>query len=109
MARPLLFYSAWPLEYHNLEAIRKARGFAARGYDTVYVAGIGIRNPRVTTLAKAADRLRRKLTEGRRPPAGEDTGVRTASLVVLPPRQLPPLRRFNDAWVARQLRAAVAP
>lgn len=107
MGRPLLFYSAWPLDYHNLEATRKAKGFAARGYDTVYVAGIGIRNPRVTTLAKAADRVRRKLTDGRPAPDGAQTGLRTASLVVVPPRQLGPLRRLNDAWVARQLRAVI--
>ena len=103
MSRPLLFYSAWPLDYHNLEAARKARGFAAAGYDTVYVTGIGIRNPRPATLAKAVDRVARKLRSA--PEADGD--LRTASLMVAPPRQLAPVRRLNTAWVRRQLAAAI--
>jgi glycosyltransferase involved in cell wall biosynthesis len=105
MGRPLLFYSAWPLDYHNLEAARKARGLAAGGYDTVYVAGIGIRNPRPATLAKAVDRVARKF----RGAANGDAqgGLRTASLVVVPPRQLAPVRKLNAAWLRRQLTAAV--
>jgi len=105
VSRPLLFYSAWPLDYHNLEAARKAHGFAAAGYDTVYVAGIGIRNPRPATLAKAADRVARKLRGAAA--AGSNGGVRTASLVVVPPRQAAPIRRLNAAWVRRQLASAI--
>ena len=104
MRRPLLFYAAWPLDYHNQEAAHKARAFAAAGYDTVYVTGAGIRNPRPASLRKAADRLRRKLVPGRPEPG---TDLRTATLLVAPPRQLPPLRRANAAWAARQMRAAL--
>jgi glycosyltransferase involved in cell wall biosynthesis len=107
MARPLLFYSAWPLDYHNLEAARKARGFAAGGYDTVYVAGIGIRNPRPATLAKAVDRVARKVRRVPDALGDGDGGLRTASLVVVPPRQVGLVRQLNAAWVRRQLVSAV--
>ena len=107
MRRPLLFYADWPLDYHNQEAAHKARAFAAAGYDTVYVTGAGIRNPRPASLRKAADRLRRKLTDEEQESGGRSDGVRTATLLVAPPRQLPPVRRANAAWARRQLRAAL--
>jgi len=105
----LLFYSAWPLGYHNPEAERKARALAAAGYDVVYVAGVGIRNPRPRTLAKAGDRLLRGLR--RRGSAGPapgavGAGLREASVLVVPPRQLAPVRALNAGWMARRLRAA---
>lgn len=105
--RPLIFYSAWPLGYHNPEAERKAEALAAVGYATVYVPGVGIRNPRLSTVPKAFDRLARKLRDR----GAADTvakaanGVRAGSVLVLPPRQLPPLRRLNARWMERQLRA----
>lgn len=102
MGRELLFYSAWPLGYHNVEAEHKVRAFAAAGYEPVYVAGIGLRNPRLRTLAKAADRARRGM--GSRV---ADAPVRTAALMVVPPRQAPGVRAVNRAWVARRLRRAV--
>ena len=107
--RPLLFYSAWPLGYHNVEAERKALAFSEAGYDVVYVAGIGARNPGLASAAKLVDRVARKL----RAPASDSRGraapglLRTAGLAVLPPRQLPTLRRLNASWVERQLRAAL--
>jgi glycosyltransferase involved in cell wall biosynthesis len=107
--RSLLFYSAWPLGYHNREAERKAEAFAAAGYDTVYVAGVGIRNPRASTLGKAADRLVRGLArrDAGGPTAG--SGLREGSLLVVPPRQLAPVRRANARWVRRRLSGLLAP
>lgn len=108
--RPLLFYSAWALGYHNPEAERKALALAADGWDVVYVAGIGIRNPGRENLRKAG-RLLTAGVRGRAPaqrPAREAARrLRTASLLVAPPRQLAPLRRLNARWVERRLRAAI--
>lgn len=104
--RPLLFYSAWPLEYHNLEARRKAERFARAGYDVCYVAGLGTRNPRLSSARKLADRIGRKL-RGTPPAASLPPGLRTGALAVLPPRQLASVRRFNEWWLARQVHQAV--
>jgi len=107
--RPLLFYSAWPLAYHNVEALRKATGLAGKGYDVTYVAGVGTRNPTPSSAAKLADRVVGKVrdratTSTRR---RDDSGLRTASVLVLPPRQVPPVRRFNAMWLERQLRRSI--
>jgi len=58
---PVLFYSAWPLGYHNVEAERKARAIAAAGHEVFYVTGIGTRNPRLRRPRKLIDRVVRKL------------------------------------------------
>lgn len=105
--RPLLFYSAWPLGYHNLEAERKAVRLAEEGYDVVYVTGIGTRNPRISRLSKLVDRVGRKLSSRG---DGSDTsvrGLRTAALAVIPPRQAAPVRGVNERWLERQLRGAI--
>jgi glycosyltransferase involved in cell wall biosynthesis len=111
MGRSLLFYSAWPLGYHNLEAERKARGFAAAGYDTVYVAGVGIRNPRLRTLPKAVDRVARGMV-GRNgaasPPVVADR-LRSGSVLVVPPRQVASVRRANARWIGRRLAEMLGP
>jgi hypothetical protein len=103
---PLFFYSYWPLGYHNLEAERKAIAFARAGYDVVYVAGVGIRNPRAQSAAKLLDRAAAKLRRpGGAPAAAQQQGeVRSASVLVAPPRQLPLVRHANTAWMERQLR-----
>jgi glycosyltransferase involved in cell wall biosynthesis len=109
MAGPgLLFYSAWGLGYHNTEAERKALGLADRGWDVVYVAGVGLRNPRLRTAGKAVGRLRSGLAPAGARTVDEVQGLRTASLIVVPPRQLAVLRRVNAALVARRLRAVIA-
>lgn len=103
--RPLLFYSTWPLGYHNVEAERKALAFARNGYEVVYTAGVGIRNPRLSRVGKVVNHLRRGVPQ----PAGqtEAPDLRSTSLWVAPPRQLPPLRRFNALWLERQLRGVM--
>ena len=108
--RPVLFYSTWGLGFHNQEAERKANALAALGHDVVYVAGVGIRNPRLSrpgkVLAVAASVLRR----GRAAGAGLDRGrgaLRTASVLVVPPRQLGAVRRLNRRLVERSLRQAI--
>ena len=102
----MLFYSAWPLGFHNPEGERKARAFAESGYAVTYVAGLGIRNPRLRSIGKLRDRATRKLARGTRYVGGQ-SGIRTAAIAVLPPRQLGVLRRVNVAWVERQLRNAM--
>lgn len=107
MGRPLLFYSDWPLGYHNQEAERKAVHLAGRGYDVFYVAGVGIRNPRLSSLGKVVDRLGRKAGAGAAAAEPRQDGVRTASFVVAPPRQVPAVRALNARWVERQLRGPI--
>lgn len=106
-ARSVLFYSAWPLGYHNIEAERKAVRLAEEGYDVVYVTGVGTRNPRLTRLAKLADRVARKLAPSVASAPAAVPGLRTAAVAVMPPRQLAVVRRANERWVERQLRRAV--
>lgn len=106
---PLLFYSAWGLGYHNPEAERKALAFARAGYDTVYVAGIGIRNPRLSSGAKLADRVREKLAGSEPAPAGAASSpLRSAGLLVAPPRQVAAVRDVNVRLLERQLRGIFA-
>ena len=107
MGAPLLFYSAWGLGYHNQEAEAKAGALARAGWDVVYVPGIGVRNPRLRTLPKALNLVTERFGRPGRPGAEPPAGVRTASLFVLPPRQLPALRIGNQRWVERQLRVAI--
>ncbi|MFP5319121.1 MAG: hypothetical protein ACLGI2_12630 [Acidimicrobiia bacterium] len=107
---PLIFYSTWPLGYHNVEPERKALGLARAGFDVIYVAGVGVRNPRLSTLPKMADRLVRRVRAGSRvTTADEQPTLSSLSLLVAPPRQVAPVRRLNRAWVERQLRRAVEP
>jgi glycosyltransferase involved in cell wall biosynthesis len=118
MRRPILFYSAWPLGYHNLEAERKARALAQAGYDVTYVAGVGIRNPALSNLPKLFDRAGRALDwrrskpdsdGGGAHPAGQLPGLREGAVIVAPPRQYAAMRRLNSAWLARQMRRQVEP
>lgn len=102
--RPLLFYSAWPLGYHNTEAARKASGLVERGYDVTYVAGVGTRNPSPASLGKLVDRVGAKLRD--RHPAAVG-GIRLSSVLVAPPRQMNPVRTLNARWLERQLRRAM--
>lgn len=104
--RDLLFYGAFPLGYHNPEAERKAMAFQAAGYRVHYTRGVGIRDPRLSRITKvftfARDRIRpRRLDAGHR-----HSGALVAhSLLVMPPRRVPLVRRLNDAWLERQLRS----
>jgi glycosyltransferase involved in cell wall biosynthesis len=106
-AVPVLFYSAWPLGYHNPEAQRKALAFAESGHRVTYVTGVGIRNPRPSSATKIVDRGLRKLRHGGRTRPALHPNLRTAALVVCPPRQVPAVRRLNRRWVRRQLLHAV--
>jgi glycosyltransferase involved in cell wall biosynthesis len=103
----MLFYAAWPLGYHNVEAERKAVGFAEAGFDVVYVAGVGTRNPGLASMAKVRDRARRKAGRRSSSGTGHAPGLREAGVLVAPPRQVSAVRRLNVAWLTRQLRAAV--
>ena len=107
-APAVLFYSAWPRGYHNLEAERKAEALAAAGYPVYYVAGVGIRNPRLSRPGKLADRIARKLgNRASRTAPTNGARLSDAALAVLPPRQLKTMRRLNARWIERQLHKAV--
>jgi glycosyltransferase involved in cell wall biosynthesis len=103
--RPLLFYSYWSLDYYNPEAKLKAEALVDAGYDVVYVAGIGMRNPRPSSFGKLVDRTVRKLARVAPAPQAEArvSSLRTAAVAVAPPRQLGPVRRANEAWMSHQL------
>ena len=104
---PILFYAAWPLGYHNPEAQRKALAFAEAGHNVTYVTGVGVRNPRPASASKVVDRALRRLRHrgGTRPALHPN--LRTAALLVAPPRQVGAVRRLNRRWVRRQLLAAM--
>ena len=109
-ARPLLFYSYWSLDYYNPEAKLKAEALRETGYDVVYVAGIGLRNPRPSSFGKLVDRTLRKLTRvSPEQSEAEVQAMRTAAVAVAPPRQVPMVRRANDRWMLRQLEAIAPP
>ncbi|MGI8574698.1 MAG: glycosyltransferase [Egibacteraceae bacterium] len=108
---PLLFYSAWGLGNHNPEAERKAVALQ-QDWDVTYVHGVGLRNPGLHSAGKAAagvvSRVRGSRFRGLRPNVSAElpapVGVlASASLLVLPPRQLAALRRLNASWLTRQL------
>jgi glycosyltransferase involved in cell wall biosynthesis len=118
MRRPILFYSAWPLGYHNLEAERKARVLAGAGYEVTYVAGVGIRNPTLSNLPKLVDRASRAVGQRRlsrsfdvesASPTAPPSGLHEGAVIVAPPRQYTIIRRLNTAWLVRQLRRQVTP
>jgi glycosyltransferase involved in cell wall biosynthesis len=106
--RPLLFYSQWPLGFFNPEGERKAFALSDVGYDVVYVTSAGIRNPRLSRTRKVIDVGLRKLRHrsGVRRSAAHEQLV-TGSVLVVPPRQVPVVRKFNVAWVRRQLEAMI--
>jgi len=106
----ILFYGGFPIGYHNPEGEIKARAFAANGYHVVYASGVGIRDPRVATLGKAAAVVAARIGRGRL--AGDEGDVDAhageldiASPLVLPPRRA--LRRLNGPWLERQIRPRI--
>lgn len=103
--RPLLFYGDWPLGYVNQEAERKARAFAAAGYDVTYVTGAGIRNPRAARVTKLGRHALRAVRERSAPAPDDDLAA--ASLLVAPPRQRRRVHEANVRWAGRQVRSIV--
>jgi glycosyltransferase involved in cell wall biosynthesis len=107
-ARELLFYGSPPLGFHNIEAERKALAFADAGYDVVVLPGVGIRNPRPSSLRKLAGLVGERVRSRGQPQAApERTNVRTATLAVLPPRQFRAMHDLNERWLERQLRGVI--
>ena len=98
--RELLFYSDFPLGYHNAEAERKMELFAERGYRVTYVEQLGLRNPSPRHLLRVAGRMRRT-----RVPTTAGGPFAVLSPRLLPPRRLPPVDRWNERWLARQMLA----
>jgi UDP-galactopyranose mutase len=106
MSRHILFFSDFPLGYHNREAERKLAGFVERGYGATYVEKLGIRNPGLRHAGAILGRLRRpeRRAQGAAPePLPFD--VRSPRLV--PPRRAPGVGALNRRWLERQLEPAV--
>jgi glycosyltransferase involved in cell wall biosynthesis len=112
--RPLFFYSAWGLGYHNPEAERKAVALREDGWDVLWMTGVGTLNPRLHTLGKAVRAVGAAAAgsvRGRRSgvaAAAGDAAIPEAGLLVVPPRQLRAARRLNAVLVERQLRRLIA-
>jgi glycosyltransferase involved in cell wall biosynthesis len=90
----ILFYSDFPYPFHNTEAEEKMARFAARGWRVVYVAQLGIRNPRPSHVVQA---LRRGKSPAQEPP------FEVVRPKLVPPRRVPGVDAVNRRWLARQL------
>ena len=90
----ILFYSDFPYPFHNTEAEEKMARFAARGWRVVYVAQLGIRNPRPSHVVRA---LRRGKSPAQEPP------FEVVRPKLVPPRRVPGVDAVNRRWLARQL------
>lgn len=110
MRRELLLYSGYPLGYHNVECERKALAFQAAGMRVVYTTGVGLRDPRPSSLRKAAGILAAKVSSESRSKQQSDANVlHETSLVVSPPRAVHPMPIINARWLERQLRQHLHP
>lgn len=101
MKRDILFYSDFPLGFHNREAEEKMARFAARGWRVVYVEQLGIRNPRPRHVLRAL-RAAREL-----PRTARAVPFEVVSPKLLPPRRAPLVDAVNRRWLERQLLAHV--
>lgn len=106
MSTELLLYGGYPLGYHNVECERKALAFQAVGMDVIYTTGVGLRDPRPSSLGKAAGILASKVGARVRGPSGAagPTSLHEVPLVVSPPRSRGPMPALNARWLERQLR-----
>jgi glycosyltransferase involved in cell wall biosynthesis len=103
--RDLLFYGGFPLGYHNPVGERKALAFQTAGYRVHYTQGVGIRDPQFSRLTKVVAFARARAGRSRAPmSAYGGAGLMLRPLLVLPPRRVRVVRRFNDAWLERQMR-----
>jgi glycosyltransferase involved in cell wall biosynthesis len=95
--REILFYSDFPLGYHNREPEEKMARFARRGYRVKYVEQLGISDPRPHHVARLARLVLRRQADGREEP------FEVVSPKLLPPRRAPLVRSLNRRWLTRQL------
>jgi len=94
----IVFWSDFPLGFHNREAEEKMARFAARGYTVHYVEKLGIRNPRLRHLPWMLRALTRR--------GGGDT-ARAPFRVIAPkvafPRRAPLVPALNRRLLERQV------
>ena len=98
--REILFFSDFPIRYHNPEAEEKMARFCERGYRVHYVERLGVRNPRPRHWTRITRALRATPAPGARP-------FDVVSPKLLFPRHLAGVDRVNRRWLGRQLLAAV--
>ncbi len=105
MTRSLLFYSFFPLGYHNVESERKALAFQHAGYDVLHAVAPLIRNPRLGDGRRVLQLARQQLNQQDATAGSGD--LREKTLTILPPRQLSLVRQLNGFLVMRQLHRAL--
>lgn len=105
--RELLFYGGYPVGYHNVESEHKALAFQAAGMDVVYTTGVGLRDPRLSSLGKAGRLLSAKLARSGGQEAPASGALHEVPLVVSPPRAVRPMPALNARWLERQLRRSL--
>jgi glycosyltransferase involved in cell wall biosynthesis len=103
-ARDLLFYGAPLPGHHNPEAERKALALQTAGYRLHYTNGVGIRDPRLSRIPKVVLFARNRVRGNRPRTAYGGAVLAVRPLLVLPPRRVRFVRRFNDRWLERQIR-----
>jgi glycosyltransferase involved in cell wall biosynthesis len=99
---PIVFMGLLGLNSHNREEERLVAQLARRGHPQLYLAPLGIRDAGPGALLGGLLRLRRASRV-----TGPRNGLRAASLLVLPWRELPPAAALNRLLVRRTLAAAV--
>jgi glycosyltransferase involved in cell wall biosynthesis len=101
-ARPeIVFWSDFPLGYHNREAEEKMARFAGRGYPVLYVEKIGIRNPGLRHVPALLERLVGRRRQGAAFP------FHSVSPKLLFPRRAPLIAGLNQRLLARQVASTI--
>lgn len=104
----ILFYGGFPLGFHNPEAERKALAFQQAGYRVHYAPGVGVRDPGLASIGKAANLVGARLRSARPTFPGRELACATSlehrHLLVVPPRRVSLVRKFNGRWLERQIR-----
>jgi UDP-galactopyranose mutase len=98
----IVFWSDFPLGYHNREAEEKMARFAARGYPVLYVEKVGIRNPRLRHVPRMIAAL-----VGRRGNGSASGPLRAISPKLAFPRRAPLVQRMNARLLERQVASSV--
>jgi UDP-galactopyranose mutase len=94
----IVFWSDFPLGYHNREAEEKMARFAARGYPVHYVEKIGIRNPGLRHVPRMLAAL-----AGRREDGCATRPFDAISPKLVFPRRAPLVPELNRRLLERQL------
>lgn len=98
---PIVFMGLMGMDSHNREEEQLVLRLVGRGHPLLYLAPLGVRNPRPRDVLSGLGRLWRA---GRLPRTGP--GLRSSRLLVLPWRERPMVAALNRRLVRLQLRRA---